>query len=59
VAGLLLGVAVALMLEFADRRVRSVDDIALAADQPVLATLSTAGAPPPALPPVVRRLGFT
>jgi chain length determinant protein EpsF len=59
VAGLLLGVAVALMLEFADRRVRSVDDIALAADLPVLATLSTAGAAPPALPPVVRRLGFT
>jgi chain length determinant protein EpsF len=56
VAGLLLAVAGAILLELAGRRVRSVDDIAQAARLPVLAVLPAASAMAAlAAPP--RRLG--
>ncbi len=42
--GALLGIGVALLLELANRRVRSAEDIALALDLPVLARLSGRGA---------------
>lgn len=57
-AGAVLGVIGALMLEFANRRVRSVDDIRLAADLPVLAVVPTASAQALALPMAPRRIGF-
>ncbi len=57
VAGLVLAIAGALMLELAHRRVRSVDDIALVAGVPVLATVPPAGGPPGLRGPT-RRLGF-
>ncbi len=59
VAGTLLAVAGALMLEFARRRVRSVDDIILGADLPVLASLPPAYTGLAALSGPRRRLGFS
>ncbi len=56
VAGLLLAVAGALMLELAQRRIRSVDDILQASGLPVLAILPPAGAMA-ALAAPRRRLG--
>ncbi|WP_300320268.1 chain length determinant protein EpsF [Accumulibacter sp.] len=44
--GTLLGVGAALMLELADRRVRSVDDLAEAIGVPVLASISATSAKP-------------
>jgi hypothetical protein len=44
--GTLIGVAVALILEFRNRRVRSEEDLMEIIDLPVLATISS-----PALPP--------
>ena len=41
--GTLLGVGLALMLELANRRVRSADDLAEALDLPVLGTIASAG----------------
>ncbi|MFY8104470.1 MAG: chain length determinant protein EpsF [Ramlibacter sp.] len=59
VAGTLLAVAGALMLEFAQRRVRSVDDIILGADLPVLASLPPAYTGLAALSGPRRSLGFS
>ena len=42
--GTLLGVGLALMLELANRRVRSADDLAEALDLPVLGSIAAAGA---------------
>jgi capsular polysaccharide biosynthesis protein len=41
--GTLLGVGLALMLELANRRVRSADDLSEALDLPVLGTIAAAG----------------
>lgn len=59
VAGSLLAVAGALMLELAHRRVRSVDDITLGADLPVLASLPAAYTGLAALSGPRRSLGFS
>lgn len=59
VAGLLLAVAGALMLELVQRRVRSADDILQAADLPVLASLPPAYTGLAALSGPRRSLGFS
>ncbi len=57
-AGLALAVIGALLLELANRRVRSADDIAMATDLPVLASVPPAHPGFKALPPVQRRLSL-
>lgn len=59
VAGVLLAVAGALMLELVQRRVRSVDDIILGAELPVLASLPSAYTGLAALSGPRRSLGFS
>ena len=44
VGGMLLALAGALLLELGNRRVRTVDDLALVTRLPILATVPTAGA---------------
>lgn len=58
IAGLALAVISALLMELMDRRIRSVDDIAMATDLPILATLAPARASPGTLPPMRRRLAL-
>lgn len=57
-AGLALAVIGALLLELANRRVRTPDDIALATDLPILASVPSAHPAFKALPPVRRRLSL-
>ncbi|TFY99988.1 GNVR domain-containing protein [Ramlibacter rhizophilus] len=59
-AGLLLGLAIALLLELANRRVRSIDDVAMATQLPVLGTVPAAtGGRYTALPAARQRLAFS
>lgn len=52
-AGLLLGAAIAFLLEFLDRRIRGIDDLALALQLPVLSVIT-----PPKLPNSGRLLSW-
>ena len=58
VAGLALAIIGALLMELMDRRVRSVDDIVMATDLPILATVASADKPSRLLPSVPRRLSL-
>ncbi|AEG92165.1 chain length determinant protein EpsF [Ramlibacter tataouinensis] len=58
-AGLLLAVAGALMMELANRRVRSIDDITMATQLPVLASLPASTPAFAALPASRRRLALS
>lgn len=57
-AGLALAVIGAVLMELANRRVRSADDIAMATDLPLLASVPPAHPGFKALPPVQRRLSL-
>ncbi|HSW16509.1 MAG TPA: Wzz/FepE/Etk N-terminal domain-containing protein [Ramlibacter sp.] len=59
VAGLLLALAGAFLMELLNRRVRSVDDVAMATQLPVLASLPAASPAFTALPASRRRLALT
>ncbi len=59
VAGLLLAVAGALMMELANRRVRSIDDITMATQLPVLASVPASTPAFAALPASRRRLALS